>query len=497
MKSLRLASARAAMPGRSYGTYVAVITLGGAALRLAFLGSSPLWRDEAFTALAVRQSLGPMLHVVAHDSAPPLSYVLQHLIFSVWNRTAGLRLLSALAGTAAIPIGAALGRRIGGNRVGVWCALIFAVFPSLVLESRDARSYALATTMVLAATLAVWRLVEHPTRGRTIVFGLCTTAALYTNYFALFAAVGQLIAIVLVFHVDRRRLLLAGAAVATAMLLLVPWLIYAHAQLNHGSEPFWVAGVGFSTLSGVIVQFFGGPSIDAGISGALTLQTLQGVAVVIGAVGVMSLLARRHRLAEPTRRSCAFLALCSLGALSLLVLISAWHPLVEARYASVIWGPLVCLVAVGFSEVARPAIAPLGILVMAVIATVLSFALTEPDTPALTQVINGHVGPHDLVITSPAAYLLVLEYGDAAVRRQTHIVSNDVPWYWGTALFPRDAVLKRYPSPDGHLGTIYYIDVPGQPAARQPPKVERLLKPRRCYGTICLSTYARSATADR
>src|SRR6202023_2301373 len=100
-----------------------------------------------------------------------------------------------------------------------------------------------------------------------------------------------------------------------------------------------------------------------------------------------------------------------LGAIAGLVVVSIWHPLVEARYASVMWGPLVVLVGLGFAEIRwrRAAFTALGALAAAAI--VFSFALTQPDTPALARQLNGHVASRDLVSSSPAAYLLLLHYG--------------------------------------------------------------------------------------
>jgi mannosyltransferase len=485
------ASDRAPRP-TSYRNWLLAITAGGAVLRFALLGFRPYWRDEAFTALAVHRSVGAMLSVVAHDSAPPLSYLIQHLVVSVVGGQGGLRLTSAIAGSLAIPLGGALGRRVGGDRVGLWCATTFAVFPSLVLASRDARTYALATTLVLATILTLWRLVERPSWPRAAVYAGCVVGALYTNYFAAFAVIAELAAALIILRADRRRLSLAVLAASVAALTLTPWLVYARAQFAHGSSPFWVGSVGFSTVGGVVVQFFGGPSIDAGVPGALALQVLQGVAVAIGVTGAVVLAARVRRRQPHLWRPCAFLAVCGLGGIALLVLVSVWHPLVEARYASIMWGPVVCLVGVGFSAVRWHRAATAGLVVLAGISIVLSVALTQPNTPALARDLGRQVRGQDLVASSPASYLLLLAYGNPATRSRTRIVSRDVPWYWGTAVFPPGGVLRRYPVRAGSADDrIFYVEVPGQPSAASPPAGYRPVHPRRCYSTICVTVYTR------
>ena len=64
---------------RGYAGKVSLITGVGLIARLALLGYQPLWRDEAFTALAVQRPLGSMIDVVRNDSAPPLFYLIERL----------------------------------------------------------------------------------------------------------------------------------------------------------------------------------------------------------------------------------------------------------------------------------------------------------------------------------------------------------------------------------------------------------------------------------
>ncbi len=160
-----------------YAGAVAAVTAAGLAGRLLFLGHQPLWRDEAFTAVVVQRPIGSMLDAVRSDSAPPLGYLLDHAVASLWSGPAALRLAAALAGAGAIPLGAALGRRIGGDRGGLVTALLCALTPALVLSARDARMYALATTLVMASTLLLWRAVERPSRLRWGAYAAVTALA--------------------------------------------------------------------------------------------------------------------------------------------------------------------------------------------------------------------------------------------------------------------------------------------------------------------------------
>ena len=124
------------------------------------------------------------------------------------------------------------------------------------------------------------------------------------------------------------------------------------------------------------------------------------------------------------------------------------------------------------------------------ISVVLSFALTQPDTPSLVTHVNGRVQPGDLVVSSPAAYLLMVQYGDAAARRETHIVSRTSRGTGEPRCFPAPRCGAPIPPALARgTATIYYVDVPGQPRAIRPPAPYEPSGPRRCYSTICLTVY--------
>src|SRR6202051_2602171 len=57
---------------RGYAGKIWLITGLGLVARLALLAYQPLWRDEAFTALAVQRPLGSMIDGGRNERAPPL-----------------------------------------------------------------------------------------------------------------------------------------------------------------------------------------------------------------------------------------------------------------------------------------------------------------------------------------------------------------------------------------------------------------------------------------
>jgi 4-amino-4-deoxy-L-arabinose transferase-like glycosyltransferase len=395
-----------------------------------------------------------------------------------------LRFSSVIVGTLMVPIVAALARRCAGDRAGLLAASVSALAPALVMSSRDARMYATATALVAFSTLALWRSVERPTVLRWLVYGVTLVLALYTQYFAILAIPAQLLAIRLVLRASWRTSVVAAGVSAVALAALVPWLAYAAPQFRHAETPFWVSPLSFKTIGGTAAQFLSGPPIEPGTQGLLALQVLQGLAGLGGIVCVYLLIRNRRRLTRPA----AFVALCSVGPVFLLAAVSVWHPLLEARYASVVWGPLFAILAVAIASLNR---ARLQVLVAAalVVPTVgFSVAVTHPDTPALTAYLDPRVQTDDFVWSSAGDYLLLLYYGDEDLRAHTHVVARHIAWFWGTAAFPPDALIPAFPANTIRAGgTIYWVEDAGHKLPV--PPAGYVVQRSNCFSTVCVTTF--------
>jgi hypothetical protein len=197
-------------------------TVIAAALRFATLDVQSFWFDEAATVGVLDRSFGAMLAAIPRgESTPPLYYVVAWL----WSQPfglgeAGLRSLSALLGTATVPVAFAAAGNLAGRRVGLWVAALAAVSPLLVWYSQEARSYAL---LVLLGALALWlfaRLLRVPDGRDAALWALVSALALATHYFALFLVVVQ--ALWLLLAVPRRLALPTVGAVGLAAAALLP-----------------------------------------------------------------------------------------------------------------------------------------------------------------------------------------------------------------------------------------------------------------------------------
>jgi 4-amino-4-deoxy-L-arabinose transferase-like glycosyltransferase len=470
-------------------TRIWIITVIGLAARMFWIGHEPIWRDEAFTAIVAERDVPGMLQAIRLDSAPPLSYLLTHVFVLIFGPTPeALRIAPAILGAMLVPIVAALTRRCAGDRAAVIAAIICALAPAPVMAGRDARMYAMATTLVAASTLALWRAFENPTRVRWGIYGAILLLAVYTQYFALLVIPAQLIGLRFVLRASWRTVVSAAAASTLVAIALVPWLVYAAPQFRHAEVPFWVSPISPIVIAGTVTQFLAGPPIEPGTPGRLDLQALQAVAVIGGLVAIGLLIWFRRLLTRPFW----FLLLSAAIPIGALVAVSVWHPLLEARYASVVWGVLFGLLAVGVAALQRLRTQALLLVAMILPTAGFSLAITHPDTPALVSYLEPRLQQNDFVWSSAADYLLLYYTGDQAVRQHTHVVAHHIAWFWGTAAFPDDAIVPAFPETTlQSAGTIYYVDDAGHTLPRPPTPYG--LSHYGCFGTICLATYTASS----
>jgi 4-amino-4-deoxy-L-arabinose transferase-like glycosyltransferase len=471
---------------RGYAGRIWLITLAGLAARVALLGYQPLWRDEAFTALAVQRSLGSMLTVVRHDSAPPLFYLIERLVAVVSTSPAALRIFPVLAGVATIPIIAALGRRVAGDSGGTWAAVIAAVAPALFVSSLDARMYMLAMLLVLASTLCLLRALERPSTLRWALYAGVSILAVYTVYFALFAVLAQVIAVAILYgRRTPRTALLVGGLGALTLLSLTPWVVVASSQLSHGAGGFWVPKLSVVSLSGGLVQFFIGPPLSTWVTGYVALRIIEGASVAAGVVGLAAVVLNRRRLHRDEAHAASMLGLVGGIAVAMVIVVSIWHPLEDGRYFSTAWAALFPLAGAGLALIPWRQARFAAAAATAVVAFATVTTVTNPDTPAAVAALEKAAGTRDVIAAYPSEYLLVLYYGDHAIDVHTRSMASVVPWFWGTAVYPSGAVLQAMPTPSSTAPRVWYVFEPGDPPPPDPDGYAA--RSTRCWTGVCVT----------
>jgi mannosyltransferase len=258
---------------------LAAIVLLAAALRLSTLDLQSFWYDEAFTPVHVlHPSLFATLSaVVHHENNPPLWYLIAWADARVLGTgEVALRLPSALAGIATVPVAWAIGRELGGRAVAALCAAIVAVDPLFVWYSQEARSYGLFVFTAALSLLCFLRARREPSQANMAWFAISGALALLSHYFAAFLLVGMAL-VLLGDRRTRRAVLPALAALAVVGLALLPLI---SAQGGHGTQ--WIGRWALSERLQAIPQYFltgySGKPLGHGVELLVALPLLAGVA---------------------------------------------------------------------------------------------------------------------------------------------------------------------------------------------------------------------------
>ncbi len=156
-------------------------------LYLAGNARTGLWdRDEPRNAVAVHEMrargdwLFPTFNGEPRYHKPILNYWLMGLATAVVGETpAGARLHSALAGTATCLLVWLFGRRMLGARAGLIAALMLAVSPIMVVESKLATTDATLTLWLVGCWFCLWELGRRDSgRVAAVFWGLLSLAML-------------------------------------------------------------------------------------------------------------------------------------------------------------------------------------------------------------------------------------------------------------------------------------------------------------------------------
>jgi uncharacterized membrane protein len=197
------------------------------AMRMAHIGTESVYLDEAFSIWYGQQRLGYLLEGVAHDTNPPLHFLLLKYWMELFGRDeTAARLLSAVLSVCTIPFLLAIGRRFFDPITAIAAGLLFAASDIQVFYSHEARTY---TLVVFLTTISLWCLFGLMEEGKSkFAIGLAiSNALLLHSHYAIygFLLMEAVAALVLGFP-RRRQLLYYFISQVAALALFVPWAIY-------------------------------------------------------------------------------------------------------------------------------------------------------------------------------------------------------------------------------------------------------------------------------
>jgi len=326
------------------GTVVAVLV----GLVLRFWTRSDLWLDEALTVNIARLPLHDLPSYLKRDGAPPLFYVLLHVWTGLFGTSdVAVRSLSGVFGVATIPLAWLAGQRLGG-RWAAWAAmLLVATSPFAVHYDTEARMYSLVALLTLLGFLALDRALRAPRPGNLVAVAAVTGLLLYSHYWSIYLLATTMVW--LVFQAWRGRPAWrrgARAALVAAVvgcLTFLPWVPIFLFQTEHTGTP-WATPASFAAMVNAVASFAGG-STSQGRALALLFFALTGV-------GLFGLATDRLHIdldirTRPLGRPLAVVVLGTLAAAIIGGLAS--NSAFDARYASVVFIPLILMVSLGIT----------------------------------------------------------------------------------------------------------------------------------------------------
>ena len=419
-----------AAPARSPGLWWAVppvvlAVLGGwlVARRFGF------WYDELFTAEMAPLRLAELAEAVVRGEgtidylrdAPPSYnapyYAVVHLSVALTPfgpDELGLRLLSLVAGVAAVAVFTRAVGRLAGFRTGVIAGLVLAANPFVVAYAGEARGYMLA---LLATALAALGLARWLDGGSLWLYGLGAAAAGLAHWFALLVPAAFAVAALLLRGRRAVPLVRVTALSALPALGLVA-IVVANGVGGSGAE--WIRDAGLAVPVKLLRSWTGGH---------VALLVAMAAAVVAGALG-------RGGRARVVAGCWVVLPVAAVTAAQLI------RPVYVDRYLLPAVAGLAVVAALGIQRVPSPflPVAVAALLVPSVVASVsnLSQGPREDVRGAVALVAAGHAPGQPVVAAARWDALGVDHY---ARRHHPQLVA--------------DLVLP--PSPVPEAGTVWVV----------------------------------------
>src|SRR3954447_21552014 len=377
---------------------IVAAVLVGIALR--FVSRGPLWLHEGQSLAIARRPLAHLAEALRHAGPPPLYCALRHGWVQLFGTsTFAVRSLSAIPAVLALPVIMRLGRRIGGDAVGIAAVVLLAVSPFAVRYAVEARMYSLLLLLGLLGAHAVLSVHRHRSWAATAAVAAVSAAMLYTHYYAVFvlAVVGG----AEIWRAWRRRdpaSIRVVIGIVVGSLAFLPWLPVFLYQSRHTGAPWNSAPDANAILS----------TFDAWMGGARPAAQAAYL-IALGCV-VLALIGRRGRRREAvlqTRiaRLPANLFAVVVATLTLAIVVDgigrqAYAP----RYLSMGAGPFLVVVGCGITVLPtrRARRMMLALLVVAGLSVSLENAW-QPRSEAhlVATVINEQARPGDLVVYCP------------------------------------------------------------------------------------------------
>lgn len=214
------------------GTGLAVVAF---LIRLQQAQGQGLWLDESTSLMAALEPtpqqalISATLHEVGH---PPLYNLLLWGWIHLFSSVDGARLLSVVAGTAAVALAMALAWIFWGRGAGLVAGVLGALSPWQVYYSNEIRVYAIESALGIVSLIALWRAASRGRRLDWAIYSLSAIAFGWSDLVAAFALLGQGLWMIVRLKQtggkqQRRRAAISYAAILASLTAVAPYAAIA------------------------------------------------------------------------------------------------------------------------------------------------------------------------------------------------------------------------------------------------------------------------------
>lgn len=219
-------------PGDRFARWTALVTLLGAINLFVGLGTNSIARDEGFSISTSLRSWSSLAKLSIHTETNAWLYAFALKAWSALGTSpAMLRVPSALAMVAAIPLTALVARRLFGDRVALLAAGAVAANGAVLMFAQQVRTYGFAVALALAAMVAFLAEVTRPSRRNLVLWVVLVALTAQTQLHTVTIFVPQLIALAALPAAQRQWRRRVGAlAVGLVIVSPVPIIISRHEE---------------------------------------------------------------------------------------------------------------------------------------------------------------------------------------------------------------------------------------------------------------------------
>lgn len=203
----------------------------GLFLRIMFAGQHDFWFDEAFSYFIAKNDLGQIIRASLGDNTPPAYYIVLHIWLNIAGNTPqAIRFLSLIFGALTIPLTYYLAKKLFNPKVGLISSQIVALSPLFIYFSQEARMYSMLMFLTLSSVYFFSVFKSSQNLKPLILFALCQTCAIYTQYIAALLLIPLNL---LILNSRNRELIKYFLTAQIAILALVSPLLFGYLKFTH------------------------------------------------------------------------------------------------------------------------------------------------------------------------------------------------------------------------------------------------------------------------